>query len=148
MVFIRKPDRGNCSIKFSHSIFHRAIHPETTRNSSWSSVGAVTENNRHVMFYKQSLSAPSYALYTSHKAACHASAFTAMFTRCLNAVCSLCWVCELNINCQNYRDLLQICYVKFYKSIFLKDVLFVPLLSLYMSCIHVYQLVLMFGNVV
>lgn len=46
MGFIRKNDRGNCSIKFSHSLFHRAIRPETIRNSSWSSVGAVTENNR------------------------------------------------------------------------------------------------------
>lgn len=46
MGFIRKNDRGNCSIKFSHSLFHRAIRLETTRNSSWSSAGAVTENNR------------------------------------------------------------------------------------------------------
>lgn len=64
--FYEKQVPSNCLTAAS---FRREIRPETTRNSSWSSVGAVTENNcllhyRNVMFYKQGFSALIFMHYT------------------------------------------------------------------------------------
>lgn len=65
MVFIRKTGPLRLLIKVFTFLFHRAIHQETTRNSSSSSAGAVIEDNRVITEMLCSINS-SFPLHLMH----------------------------------------------------------------------------------